>query len=142
MSSALSGELPNTLGDCNRIRELDGLRGIAIGMVVIFHFFQSTLWRIALGQRLLIYRPATRLSWSGVDLFFVLSGFLIGGHFARLPRFNELLLRFLPAALFPNHSHLSCYIATRSSAGILGDGPGWQPFPCRSLRTRRHGIRI
>ena len=43
MRSPLSGGLPNTLGDCNRIRELDGLRGVAIGMVVLFHFFQNTM---------------------------------------------------------------------------------------------------
>jgi len=59
-----------------RIPELDGIRGIAIGMVLIAHFF------------LVVSRPGSplayalvplRLDWSGVDLFFVLSGFLIGG---------------------------------------------------------------
>ena len=43
MRSSLSGGLPSTLGDCNRIRELDGLRGVAIGMVVLFHFFQNAM---------------------------------------------------------------------------------------------------
>jgi peptidoglycan/LPS O-acetylase OafA/YrhL len=59
-----------------RVPELDGIRGIAIGMVLIAHFF------------LVVSRPGSplayalvplRLDWSGVDLFFVLSGFLIGG---------------------------------------------------------------
>jgi peptidoglycan/LPS O-acetylase OafA/YrhL len=43
---------------------LDGTRGIAIILVMAFH-----LWRA----------PLTALGWSGVDLFFVLSGFLITG---------------------------------------------------------------
>jgi peptidoglycan/LPS O-acetylase OafA/YrhL len=61
-----------------RIPELDGLRGIAIGMVVLFHYFQLT--GITRPGSLLAYlQAAARLTWSGVDLFFVLSGFLIGG---------------------------------------------------------------
>ncbi len=77
MRSSLSGGLP-TLGDCNRIRELDGLRGVAIAMVVIYHLFQSTL-EVPPGSALAYLQAAARLSWTGVDLFFVLSGFLIGG---------------------------------------------------------------
>src|SRR5438477_3577880 len=61
-----------------RIPELDGLRGLAIGSVLIWHYFMVPI----------VTAPATplsyalvfgRLTWSGVDLFFVLSGFLIGG---------------------------------------------------------------
>jgi peptidoglycan/LPS O-acetylase OafA/YrhL len=63
----------------HRIPELDGIRGLAILLVLIFHcVFQLVIlneqseWQI---KPLLLFR----LSWSGVDLFFVLSGFLIGG---------------------------------------------------------------
>jgi peptidoglycan/LPS O-acetylase OafA/YrhL len=77
MRSSLSGGLP-TSGDCNRIRELDGLRGVAIAMVVIYHCFQATL-EVPPGSALAYLQAAARLSWTGVDLFFVLSGFLIGG---------------------------------------------------------------
>jgi peptidoglycan/LPS O-acetylase OafA/YrhL len=56
-----------------RIPELDGLRGVAILLVLYFHYFASSTllppYLAAFG----------RLSWSGVDLFFVLSGFLLGG---------------------------------------------------------------
>lgn len=59
--------------DSQRIPELDGLRGTAIGLVILFH----------LGLTLPgIPHPLFKLmlfGWSGVDLFFVLSGFLIGG---------------------------------------------------------------
>ena len=55
-----------------RIPELDGLRGVAILLVLIWHYVSTdphapdSAWML---------RPL----WSGVDLFFVLSGFLIGG---------------------------------------------------------------
>jgi uncharacterized membrane protein len=61
MRSPLSGGLPSTLGDCNRIRELDGLRGVAIGMMVIYHFFQSTIVATP-GTAMAYLQAATRLS--------------------------------------------------------------------------------
>jgi peptidoglycan/LPS O-acetylase OafA/YrhL len=61
-----------------RIPELDGLRGLAILLVLICHFGSEA--NSAAGHRWLFYLiDTTSLSWSGVDLFFVLSGFLIGG---------------------------------------------------------------
>jgi peptidoglycan/LPS O-acetylase OafA/YrhL len=61
-----------------RIPELDGLRGVAIAMVVVHHYFLEPI-RAAPGTWLSHIQAAGRLAWSGVDLFFVLSGFLIGG---------------------------------------------------------------
>jgi peptidoglycan/LPS O-acetylase OafA/YrhL len=62
-----------------RIPELDGLRGVAIGMVVFMHY----VW-FAIGPnppKLLGYiHTTTRPLGSAVDLFFILSGFLIGGN--------------------------------------------------------------
>jgi peptidoglycan/LPS O-acetylase OafA/YrhL len=58
-----------------RILELDGLRGFALLFVLIGHYLESAPPYGALGA---IARPF-RMGWSGVDLFFVLSGFLIGG---------------------------------------------------------------
>jgi len=57
-----------------RIPQLDGVRGLAILLVIIWHY-------------IVVLQPSNSsmafsmlsLSWSGVDLFFVLSGFLIGG---------------------------------------------------------------
>jgi len=61
-----------------RVLELDGLRGAAIGMVILYHYFQIPLQ--ASPASLLDYlQRSVALSWTGVDLFFVLSGFLIGG---------------------------------------------------------------
>jgi peptidoglycan/LPS O-acetylase OafA/YrhL len=62
----------------HRIPELDGIRGIAIAMVLAHHYFLLPIQ--APRTSLLHYIQASgRLAWSGVDLFFVLSGFLIGG---------------------------------------------------------------
>lgn len=61
-----------------RIPELDGLRGIAIAMVVTHHYVLEPIQ--APRETWLYYVQASgRLAWSGLDLFFVLSGFLIGG---------------------------------------------------------------
>jgi peptidoglycan/LPS O-acetylase OafA/YrhL len=61
-----------------RIPELDGLRGVAVLLVLVWHFGYGA--NSANGHHWLSYLiDASSLFWSGVDLFFVLSGFLIGG---------------------------------------------------------------
>jgi peptidoglycan/LPS O-acetylase OafA/YrhL len=67
-----------------RIPELDGLRGIAILSVLLFHYISDhILWMDsaspAPGGFLFHFQKVFSLGWAGVDLFFVLSGFLIGG---------------------------------------------------------------
>jgi peptidoglycan/LPS O-acetylase OafA/YrhL len=62
VSSEAAGPSIGTVG--RHVPALDGLRGVAVIFVMAFH-----LWR----------SPVTALGWSGVDLFFVLSGFLITG---------------------------------------------------------------
>jgi peptidoglycan/LPS O-acetylase OafA/YrhL len=61
-----------------RVPELDGLRGVAILQVVLFHYFSLSNFGArggALGYCVKIFG----LGWTGLDPFFVLSGFLIGG---------------------------------------------------------------
>ena len=56
----------------SRISELDGLRGIAILLVLVFHFTPRS-------GPLFFMVHIFQLGWTGVDLFFVLSGYLITG---------------------------------------------------------------
>jgi peptidoglycan/LPS O-acetylase OafA/YrhL len=54
---------------------LDGTRGIAILLVMVFHF--AMIQPTVLADR--IFWNISQTGWAGVDLFFVLSGFLITG---------------------------------------------------------------
>ena len=63
----------------SRVRALDGLRGVAILLVMLVHFTQYGMRR---PSGVLIDQHFWRIAaagWVGVDLFFVLSGFLITG---------------------------------------------------------------
>jgi peptidoglycan/LPS O-acetylase OafA/YrhL len=60
-----------------RIPALDGLRGLAILMVMLGHFSSRLNEHRAIQS--LVRSAAKNFGWTGVDLFFVLSGFLITG---------------------------------------------------------------
>ncbi|HXB68850.1 MAG TPA: acyltransferase [Candidatus Acidoferrales bacterium] len=59
-----------------RIPGVDGLRGLAVISVLLYHF---KLFAVSSGSALWerLYAGAAGIGWAGVDLFFVLSGFLI-----------------------------------------------------------------
>src|SRR6478672_10051570 len=64
--------------DQKRIAALDGIRGFAILLIIFWHYYDVD------GQFAHRTIPAyvlslTHLAWTGIDFFFVLSGFLIGG---------------------------------------------------------------
>jgi len=59
--------------------ELDTLRGIAVSMVVLFHAFGFSYGLNGLSGIPKLFVAATMPGWLGVNLFFVLSGFLITG---------------------------------------------------------------
>jgi peptidoglycan/LPS O-acetylase OafA/YrhL len=61
------GMVPSRVSPPGRIAELDGLRAAAVAAVISFHYTLGTA----------LANPVTRLGWAGVDLFFVLSGYLI-----------------------------------------------------------------
>jgi len=60
-----------------RVPQLDGIRGIAILLVLLWHYVGVQI--MDKSGALTVLNMALGFSWSGVDLFFVLSGFLIAG---------------------------------------------------------------
>ena len=82
-----------------RIKQLDLLRGIAILMVLGRH-------PVVMPAEAGVFQPFAalwhRIGWTGVDLFFVLSGFLIGGLlFAEIKKTGKLdVRRFLIRRIF------------------------------------------
>jgi peptidoglycan/LPS O-acetylase OafA/YrhL len=83
-STMSTSATPSLSTSSSRIPELDGLRGIAIILVILLHYFYQTTPELkhpaTLVDHLYVwFRMGAALGWTGVDLFFVLSGFLIGG---------------------------------------------------------------
>jgi peptidoglycan/LPS O-acetylase OafA/YrhL len=123
-----------TLTDDRRVPVLDGLRGLAILLVLAHHVvIYSGMTREAYADRLV--RMAGNAAWIGVDLFFVLSGFLITGilydtkaspnyftsfYGRRVLRIFPLYYGFLTVTLLAVPLWLSADAATR-----LTTGQGW-----------------
>ena len=64
----------------NRVADLDGIRAIAIWMVMLMHAYYA--FPIIPGAFSFVPKPVMVIlghGWLGVDLFFLLSGFLITG---------------------------------------------------------------
>ncbi len=60
----------------NRIKELDGLRGIAVVLVMALHIFKRAAY-FTEHPVLETFTQFTTIGWVGVDIFFTLSGYLI-----------------------------------------------------------------
>src|SRR3984957_4325430 len=95
---------PDGFKELDRRRDLDGLRGVAIILTIFLHYVSRSGYFHYLGPK----PVALFLNsfWSGVDIFFVLSGFLIGGiildsghadNFFRV-FYSRRALRILPVA--------------------------------------------
>lgn len=71
LPDVLPDVLPPAPATPARLAGLDHLRALAIGLVLLFHYriFPHPAW--------LTDNPVGRFGWTGVDLFFVLSGYLI-----------------------------------------------------------------
>jgi peptidoglycan/LPS O-acetylase OafA/YrhL len=116
-----------------RIPQLDGLRGVAILLVVGSHYLDDARHG-AFGSLLYGFVSPFRLGWAGVDLFFVLSGFLIGGilleNCAATNYFSVFYLRRLHRIVPIYFLWITLYVLTILFAGAwlsnfipLGDSP-------------------
>ena len=124
--------MPSQSDSSQRIPELDGLRGVAILSVLVYHYLEqqgptpaNSLTHYA--QRLVL------MGWSGVDLFFVLSGFLIGGillnarnsHSYFSTFYARRLFRIMPIYYFWISAYIlivvlaSGFLLRHSNSGIL-----------------------
>jgi peptidoglycan/LPS O-acetylase OafA/YrhL len=122
-----------------RIAEVDGLRGLAILLVVSFHYINNQLVNSTAGAGKLLAK-LTGFGWVGVDLFFVLSGFLIGNivlrHAGSKGFFKSFYIRRL-LRIVPNYYLLLVVYAAlisipffKGSSFITGDNviPLWSYF--------------
>lgn len=103
-----------------RIPELDGLRGLAILLVIFFHYTNEDALTRFNGLAYYVQRSGA-LGPTGVDLFFVLSGFLIGGILIDARRSSSYFRTFYLRRFFriiPIYYLWIClYIALVSAAG-------------------------
>jgi peptidoglycan/LPS O-acetylase OafA/YrhL len=129
-----------------RVLELDGLRGIAILLVIVCHYWVNIV-QTERGGPLAYLRGALGLTWSGVDLFFVLSGFLIGGILIdsrTSPNYYKTFVIRRVLRIFPVY-----YLSLALFAGVvltgIGKSPalGWlfaDPLPLASYATFTQNI--
>lgn len=79
LASERSQDAPGGHNFQRRIPELDGIRGTAILLVLFYHLFSYSMFRRNWTGFAHLAMKATEQWLHGVDLFFVLSGFLITG---------------------------------------------------------------
>src|SRR5579875_3540042 len=112
ISPSLSEVLSDAKSSGPRILELDGLRGLAILLVVTKHYGVAHLPNETASPAVAFFNRFYP-TLSGVDLFFVLTGFLLGGRLLAAvdsPPYYLLLLAFTVAVLARD--------ALRSVAGL------------------------
>jgi peptidoglycan/LPS O-acetylase OafA/YrhL len=112
-------------GQHDRRTDLDVVRGIAILLAMGWHI-NSTLS----GNRVLdpLLYPGHSIGWAGVDIFFVLSGFLVGGMIFRelhqTGTFNHV--RFYSRRIWRLWPTLYTFILVMLLFGGMGWSDGWK----------------
>ena len=76
-----------------RVRYLDGLRGLAILLVMGWHFFGRIYWMHLPYGMGFTWLPTVGFGWAGVNLFFLISGYVIFLTLERCTGFVDFMLR-------------------------------------------------
>ena len=102
-----------------RLAFLDGLRGIAILVVMLFHSYSRWPDLVPYHDRF-AQTPIFSYGWLGVDLFFLISGFVIFMTLEKCDGFRDFIsrrwLRLFPAMLI-------CSLAVFVSVGLFPERP-------------------
>jgi len=109
--------------------ELDSVRGIAILMVFLFHGFEDLILagpNVPIWERLFL--STVRLGWTGVNLFFVLSGFLITGILldsANKPHYYSSFYFRRALRILPAYYLLIAVLVLLGRIGLVGEHTSW-----------------
>lgn len=102
-----------------RITKLDGLRGV-FSLMVVFHHFTSELLPLAIYNNFII-----RQSWLFVDLFFILSGFVIALNYQTIENIESFVIfikkrfiRLYPLLFFS----VLCFLILKLTGTYFFDG--------------------
>ena len=120
--AAAEQSVPNSKQTRDRVPELDGLRGLAILLVIICHYIGNANHG-AVGKWQYRMLSAFNIGWSGVGLFFVLSGFLIGGILLDQRESPNYFRAFYVRCLAPDFldSELSVFMQRLRVQGVAGE---------------------
>lgn len=119
----------------NRLHGLDHLRAIAIILVMIFHYGRGIPdW----------LEPLKKIGWTGVDLFFVLSGYLIGFQLLKEFKVNSKISfkRFYLKRFFRIIPAYLAVLFLYFSIGDLREGSGLPPLWRFLTFTQNFGLDI
>ena len=106
-----------------RIQYLDGHRGLAIILVVLYHAYSRWPEIVPYGDRYADL-PVFSFGWLGVQLFFMLSGFVILMSLERCPGIRNFIYRRW-LRLFP--TMLICSILIFATSGFFFERPAGDP---------------
>jgi peptidoglycan/LPS O-acetylase OafA/YrhL len=143
MANLMGTPQPGSTSTAPRLLALDGLRGLAALMIVAHHYGPSQIVA-GVGDPLAYVNRALGLAWSGVTLFFVLSGFLIGGILmdnVAAPNYYRIFYLRRACRILPAYALLLILFGALHAASLAANHSlalGWfiyQPLPRWSFFT-------
>ena len=115
-----SNKLPLAVGaDQHRLKFLDGLRGVAIFSVILFHSYARWPKLVPFGSEFKNV-PLFSYGWLGVELFFLISGFVIFMTLKK-PQISRVFIPRRWFRLFP--AMLVCSVAVLATAALFPERP-------------------